>query len=173
MSRVVPVGTTADTAAASITVAPVEAHTRGNRWTHVTAVLVVPGCLALAAWQILRALGGNSLSWAYVFEWPIFAGYGAFGNSDQAYEVFAGAGHALAFSQWGNSITGGPALQAGQWYYVAVTNVGDTVNLYLDGTLVASGSLPIDTSSDSSFYVGRIPGSLGDIRQLDGLADVP
>ena len=25
--------------------------------------------------EVLRALGGNTLSWAYVFEWPIFAGF--------------------------------------------------------------------------------------------------
>jgi len=39
---------------------------------------VVPGCIALCWWQVTRALSGNSLSWAYVFEWPIFAGYAVF-----------------------------------------------------------------------------------------------
>jgi len=42
---------------------------------HVTAAVVVPGCLALGWWQLTRALGGNTLSWAYTFEWPVFAGY--------------------------------------------------------------------------------------------------
>jgi len=42
---------------------------------HVTIAIVVPGFLALGWWQLTRALSGNSLSWAYVFEWPIFAGY--------------------------------------------------------------------------------------------------
>jgi hypothetical protein len=46
--------------------------------THVTAAVVVPGCLALCWWQVDRALSGNTLSWAYVFEWPIFAGYAVF-----------------------------------------------------------------------------------------------
>lgn len=45
---------------------------------HLVALLVVPGFLALAWWQLERALGGNGLSWAYVFEWPFFAGYGVF-----------------------------------------------------------------------------------------------
>jgi DNA-binding transcriptional regulator of glucitol operon len=40
----------------------------------LTAVLV-PSFLALGYWQLMRALSGNSLSWAYVFEWPLFAGY--------------------------------------------------------------------------------------------------
>lgn len=42
---------------------------------HAVILVVVPGCLALCVWQIDRALGGNSLSWAYVFEWPLFAAY--------------------------------------------------------------------------------------------------
>jgi hypothetical protein len=46
--------------------------------THLTAAVVVPGCIVLCWWQVTRALGGNTLSWAYVFEWPVFAGYGVF-----------------------------------------------------------------------------------------------
>ena len=26
-------------------------------------------------WQLHRALAGNGLSWAYTFEWPLFAGF--------------------------------------------------------------------------------------------------
>jgi DNA-binding transcriptional regulator of glucitol operon len=42
---------------------------------HAVILVVVPACMALCVWQISRALDGNSLSWAYVFEWPLFAGY--------------------------------------------------------------------------------------------------
>lgn len=52
--------------------------THRNLLTHLTAAVVVPGCIALCWWQVTRALSGNSLSWAYVFEWPIFAGYAVF-----------------------------------------------------------------------------------------------
>ena len=45
---------------------------------HVVILIVVPSFLALCVWQINRALGGNSLSWAYVFEWPIFAAYAVY-----------------------------------------------------------------------------------------------
>ena len=38
------------------------------------AVLVV-SFAGLCWWQVTRALSGNTLSWAYVFEWPLFAGY--------------------------------------------------------------------------------------------------
>jgi hypothetical protein len=29
----------------------------------------------LGDWQFHRALSGNALSWAYTFEWPLFAGF--------------------------------------------------------------------------------------------------
>jgi hypothetical protein len=41
----------------------------------VAVALVVPGCVALTWWQVARALSGNTLSWVYSFEWPIFAAY--------------------------------------------------------------------------------------------------
>ena len=45
---------------------------------HVTVLVVVPAFLALAWWQFDRASSGNELSWAYTFEWPIFAAYAVF-----------------------------------------------------------------------------------------------
>jgi hypothetical protein len=43
-------------------------------WHAVMAVSVL-GMLALGNWQWHRAMAGNALSWAYTFEWPIFAGF--------------------------------------------------------------------------------------------------
>jgi DNA-binding transcriptional regulator of glucitol operon len=45
---------------------------------HLTALVVVPGFLALGWWQLHRALSGNALSWAYAFEWPFFAAYAVY-----------------------------------------------------------------------------------------------
>jgi len=45
---------------------------------HAVILILVPAFMALCIWQITRAVGGNSLSWAYVFEWPIFAGYAVY-----------------------------------------------------------------------------------------------
>lgn len=42
---------------------------------HVLTVVLVAGFLALGWWQISRAASGNALSWAYAFEWPVFAGF--------------------------------------------------------------------------------------------------
>ena len=47
------------------------------RWLgwHALMVACVLGMLALGDWQLRRAEAGNALSWAYTFEWPIFAGF--------------------------------------------------------------------------------------------------
>jgi hypothetical protein len=45
---------------------------------HAVILIVVPGFMALCIWQLYRALGGNELSWAYVFEWPFFAAYAVY-----------------------------------------------------------------------------------------------
>jgi hypothetical protein len=49
------------------------------RWLswHLFAFVAFWGMLWLGDWQYHRAIGGNSLSWAYTFEWPIFAIFGA------------------------------------------------------------------------------------------------
>jgi hypothetical protein len=45
---------------------------------HAVILIVVPAFMALCVWQLDRALGGNELSWAYVFEWPFFAAYAVY-----------------------------------------------------------------------------------------------
>jgi hypothetical protein len=44
----------------------------------VFAVLATAGMLWLGDWQLHRALSGNELSWAYTFEWPLFAIFGVY-----------------------------------------------------------------------------------------------
>lgn len=43
---------------------------------HAFTVAAVWGMLWLGDWQFHRAVSGNALSWAYTFEWPIFAAFG-------------------------------------------------------------------------------------------------
>ena len=54
---------------------------------------------------------------------------------------------------------------------MAVTNIGNDVTLYLDGVEVGRSTLVIDTPPNSEFYIGKIPGALGDIRKLNGRVD--
>jgi hypothetical protein len=45
------------------------------RWLgwHLLMVVSFFGMFWLGDWQLRRALSGNGLSWAYTFEWPLFA----------------------------------------------------------------------------------------------------
>jgi hypothetical protein len=47
------------------------------RWLgwHLLMVVSFWGMLWLGDWQFHRAMSGNALSWAYTFEWPLFAGF--------------------------------------------------------------------------------------------------
>ena len=47
------------------------------RWLgwHLFMVVSFWGMAWLGDWQLHRALSGNGLSWAYTFEWPLFAGF--------------------------------------------------------------------------------------------------
>jgi len=47
------------------------------RWLgwHLLMVVAFWGMLWLGDWQFHRAMSGNALSWAYTFEWPLFAGF--------------------------------------------------------------------------------------------------
>ncbi len=45
---------------------------------HLALVVVFPGCLFAAWWQVNRALSGNFASYVYSIEWPIFAVYSVF-----------------------------------------------------------------------------------------------
>ncbi len=50
---------------------------RARRLTGATVAGVVL-CLSAGAFELSRALGGNSLSWVYTIEWPLIAAYGIY-----------------------------------------------------------------------------------------------
>ena len=45
---------------------------------HLGLFLAEALCASAFALELHRALSGNTLSWAYVFEWPIFAAYAVY-----------------------------------------------------------------------------------------------
>jgi len=50
--------------------------TGAEAWkAHATLVAGLALCVAALWFELGRALGGNGLSWAYVFEWPLFAAF--------------------------------------------------------------------------------------------------
>src|ERR1700753_805757 len=78
---------------------------------HVVILIVVPAFLALCLWQVSRALGGNSLSWAYVFEWALFAAYAIYMWVRFVHEAAPGGsrGAAAAVDSGGQRAATGPA----------------------------------------------------------------
>ncbi len=76
---------------------------------HAVVLIVVPGFMALCVWQIHRALGGNSLSWAYVFEWPLFAAYAIYMWWRLVHEASAEEPHAAATNGSGGQTGTAPA----------------------------------------------------------------
>jgi len=84
------------------------------RWLgwHLFVVLACLGMLWLGDWQLRRAMAGNGLSWAYTFEWPLFAGFGIVFWTKTVRDEFRlrrgvdGTGH-------GSDAALGPALPAG------------------------------------------------------------
>jgi hypothetical protein len=53
----------------------VRAKTKKALRVHVGLAIAEAICVSAFAFELSRALSGNSLSWAYVFEWPLFAAY--------------------------------------------------------------------------------------------------
>jgi len=118
---------------------------RRHLLTHLTAAVVVPGCAVLCWWQVTRALSGNTLSWAYVFEWPIFAGYAVFMWWKLIHEPPAGATDPGAVPHQGTDGAGSPPADDESAVVGAPDTTGDeedeelaSYNRYLEA-LNASG----------------------------------
>jgi hypothetical protein len=67
----------AGSAGQSVPAGPVWRFLIQPRWLgwHLLMVVTFWGMLWLGDWQFHRAIAGNGLSWAYTFEWPLFAGF--------------------------------------------------------------------------------------------------
>jgi len=57
---------------------------------HALMVVAVATMLALGAWQFSRATAGNTLSWGYTLQWPVFAGFTVFIWAREVRRVFRG-----------------------------------------------------------------------------------
>ncbi|GDX81859.1 hypothetical protein LBMAG42_36700 [Deltaproteobacteria bacterium] len=99
----------------------------------------------------------------------IFAGYGNIGGFGEAY-VLGSTGRAPFFSQWGSAVSGA-AVSLREWHLLAVTTVGESIVLYVDGAVAATGELPIDTVPGTGIYMGTFAGDLAEGRAFDGQLD--
>jgi hypothetical protein len=90
------------------------------RWLawHAFAVVAAFGMLWLGDWQFHRAEGGNALSWAYTFEWPIFTIFGVVFWAKTIVDEWRQQGAAAAAERDGTALPapavgGDPDLPAG------------------------------------------------------------
>jgi hypothetical protein len=51
---------------------------RGTYKIHLGLIVAELICISAFIFEITRALNGNTLSWAYVFEWPLFGFYAVY-----------------------------------------------------------------------------------------------
>lgn len=101
----------------------------------------------------------------------MFAGYGTFGSSGATYHVGAlQQGGLTFFSQWGQALFG-VAIPIGTWTHLVATTRGQVTYLYLNGSVTAAGVITFNTPAATSFYLGRIGGSLGSSINLIGALD--
>ena len=99
-------------------------------------------------------------------------GYGTFKPLSQSAILHIGHTNqtSICFTN-GQGYICGPQLEPGQWYHVAVTNIGDLVSLYVDGFQVASGNLPMAIPGGTQFVMGRLPPSSGVDSRFNGYID--
>ncbi len=45
---------------------------------HATLAAGLTLCIGAFSFELVRALGGHTFSWLYVFEWPLFAGFAVY-----------------------------------------------------------------------------------------------
>jgi hypothetical protein len=78
------------------------------RWLawHAFAVAAAWGMLWLGDWQFHRAEGGNALSWAYTFEWPIFTIFGVVFWAKTIADEWKAAGRRAQAAQAGPLLAG-------------------------------------------------------------------
>ena len=68
-----------DQGAGAVTPPPsTRVHGREAAKAHVTLTIGLTLCVVAFWFELRRALGGNALSWAYVFEWPLLAAFAVY-----------------------------------------------------------------------------------------------
>jgi hypothetical protein len=121
--------------------APAGAAPTGRSWTflfqprwlawHLLMVVSFWGMLWLGDWQFHRAMSGNALSWAYTFEWPLFAAFAVVFWARTIRDEFRirrtgdyRGGHAYDYTE--PSLPGGAVIgAAGQPTYTAAQQAAD------------------------------------------------
>ncbi len=112
----------------------------------------------LEAWVNLDSYHGGG---------DFYAGYGLGWQSNATYSMGDQWGTGF-FSQWGQAIFAG-SVTTGVWHHVASVSLAGLTTLYLDGSAVGSGALPLATPDGTGLRLGM--GFPGESYALDGRVD--
>ena len=121
--------------------------------------------------QLLNGTGDFTLS-AWMRPASLSAGaqpiMGNMGASTSGVQLWLINGPALLLEVGAQSLQSGTlALQAGNWTHVAAVRQGGQALLYVNGTLVANGSIDADAGSPGSFAIGNSYPSAAFIGSID------
>ena len=96
---------------------------------HLTLAAGLALCVGAFTFEVGRALGGNSLSWAYVFEWPIFAVFAVYMWWNLLHDTDGGRPRRRSAEQAGGGApTGGGAAATGVGATgTSADDTGDTI----------------------------------------------
>jgi hypothetical protein len=134
---------------------------------HTFAVVAFWGMCWLGDWQFHRAISGNSLSWAYTFEWPLFAVLGGYFWAKTIRDEF----HLRSGAVRG-TVDGRPG-GALRWEAVAGEDLAgeDLAGEDLAGEDLAGEDLPAEAAGDGGrpAMASHVPAGPGD-READARA---
>jgi hypothetical protein len=109
----------------------------------------------------------------FVTNESVFADYGTLGEVTAVYGL--GLNYRFPyFSNWGDGAVQDdrePPVEPGRWYHLAAsTSKGETL-LYLDGKVIAKTNMTLNTTPDTTLYIGSLPGIHARGRKLKGALD--
>lgn len=134
---------------------------------HVTLLVVLPAFAWLTWWQLTRALSGNTLSWAYTFEWPLFAGYAIYMWWQLIHDQATAVTRRVLPSGSGDGAEGdhsqpGWALSGGRRRSVAVA-----ASSAVDGTAKAHGDRYAEQTADEAARLAAYNRYLAELAAAD------
>ncbi|SDT68645.1 hypothetical protein [Actinoplanes derwentensis] len=128
---------------------------------HLLALVMTATCLALGWWQFSRAADGNSISYGYMFQWPVFGGFVVFiwiREMQLARRKAEGRPLTDAEPERRATTEPGAPVTLGRPVRVAVTRSGDdTPDPELDAYNDYLAWLAAHPGAGPSDYPGRVP----------------
>ncbi len=138
---------------------------------HLLVAIIAPGCLVAADWQVHAAIGGNTLSWLYVVEWPVFSVLSVYGwwqliHEDPARVEARKVERARRAATKGPMVPPPPETASGFYHPLQVASrpelaadLGAPLPVLAeegDGATATAGAAPLHQLSEYNAYLARL-----------------